>query len=188
MDKASVFITRWFINRNILPAEDEELYAYAINCLMITVSPLLLVLVIGACMNLVTEGIALIIPFMVIRTFSGGIHSESPGKCFVISTGILLTLLVLTKVISNSAILCTVMIGGGISLIICSPIENENKPLSIYEKQAYKIKTGVWVSVFAAIYFVLGYLGQNRYAVCVALGIILTSVLQIPCLELKIGK
>ena len=79
MDKVSVFITRWFINWKVLPAEDEELYAYAISCLLITASPLFLVLVIGACLNLITEGIAIIIPFMIIRTFSGGIHSEKGG-------------------------------------------------------------------------------------------------------------
>lgn len=183
MEKVSIFITRWFIDRNILPAEDEELYAYAVSCLLITVSPLFLVLVIGACLDLVMEGIAIIIPFMIIRTFSGGVHSESSGRCFVISTGILLALLILTEVISNSEMLCIVMLGGCISLVICSPIESENKKLSNNEKKAYKITTATWVSTFVAIYFVLGYLGQNRYAVCVALGIILTSVLQLPCVK-----
>lgn len=187
MEKVSIFITRWFTDRNILPAEDEELYAYAFSCLLITVSPLFLVLVIGAFWDLVMEGIAIIIPFMIIRTFSGGVHSESSGRCFVISTGILLALLMLTKVITNSGVLCIVMLGSCISLIICSPIENWNKQLSINEKKAYKITTATWVSIFAANYFVLGYLGQNRYAVCVALGIILTATLQFPCLKSRDG-
>lgn len=185
MGKASMIITRWFIKKNVLPSEDENLYIYAINCLMITVSPLVLVLVIGARMNLVAEGVFIIIPFMIIRTFSGGIHSESSRRCFVISTGILLFLLVMTRVISNSYVLGIVMVGGSISLIVCSPIESENKPLSIYEKKAYKRKTCVWVSIFATIYFILGLLEQHSYAVCIALGIILTAALQIPCQKQK---
>lgn len=183
MEKVSVVVTRWFINRDILPAEDEELYAYAVSCFLITVSPLLLVLVIGACLGLIVEGIVLIIPFMLLRTFSGGVHSGSPGRCFVISTGILLVLLMLTKMISNSAILSIILLGSCISLIACSPIENENKQLSINEKKAYRKITAIWVGIFAVIYYVLGFMKQDVYAVCVALGIILTAMLQIPCLR-----
>lgn len=185
MEKLSVVVTRWFINKNILPAEDEELYAYAISCLLITVSPVLLVSVIGACLGLVVEGIVLIIPFMVIRTFSGGVHSGSPGRCFVISAGILLGLIMLTKVISNSAMLGVIVLGACISLITCSPIENENKQLSINEKKAYRKITAIWVGIFTATYFVFGFMKQDTYAVCVALGIILTAMLQIPCLIRK---
>ena len=185
MEKVSVVIARWFINKNVLPAEDEELYAYAISCLLITVSPLFLVLVIGACLKLIVEGIVIIVPFMIIRTFSGGVHSGSPGRCFVISTGILLVLFMLTKVIKNSELLSIIMLAGCISLMICSPIENENKQLSDNEKKVYKRMTRIWVCVFAAIYYVLGYLGLNTYAVCVALGILLTAILQIPCLMRK---
>lgn len=183
MEKVSVFLTKWFIDKNFLPAEDEELYAYAFSCLLITVSPLFLVLVIGACLDLVMEGIAIIIPFMIIRTFSGGVHTQSSGRCFVISTGMLLVLLMLTKVISNSEVLCIVMLGACISLIICSPIENENKQLSIKEKKAYKKIMEIWVGIFVIVYFILGFMKQNTYAVCIALGIILTAVLQIPCLS-----
>ena len=182
MEKVSVVVTRWFINRDILPAEDEDLYAYAVSCFLITVSPLLLVLVIGACLGLIVEGIVLIIPFMLLRTFSGGVHSGSPGRCFVISTGILLVLLMLTKVISNSAMLSIILLGSCISLIACSPIENENKQLSINEKKAYRKITAIWVGIFAIIYYVLEFMKQDVYAVCVALGIILTAMLQIPCL------
>lgn len=182
MERVSVVVTRWFINRNVLPAEDEELYAYAVSCLLITISPIFLVLVIGACLDLIVEGIVVIIPFMIIRTFSGGVHSGSPGRCFVISTGILLVLIMLTKVISNSAILSIILLGSCISLIACSPIENENKQLSINEKKAYRKITAIWVGIFTVAYFILGYMKQDMYAVCVALGIILTAILQIPCL------
>lgn len=84
--------------------------------------------------------------------------------------------------IYNFKPLCFLLIVGSISLIICSPIDNENKQLSNGEKKAYKKITAVWVSLFAAIYFAFSFLGQDRYAVCIALGVILTSVLQLPCL------
>lgn len=182
MEKVSVAITRWFINRDILPAEDEELYAYAVSCFLTIISPLLLVLVLGACLGLIVEGIVLIIPFMIIRTFSGGAHSKSPGRCFVISAGILIILLVMSKMISNSLLLSIIMLGACISLIVCSPIENENKQLSVNEKKVYKKITLICVVVFAAVYFALGFMKQDAYAVCVAQGIILTAILQGPCL------
>lgn len=182
MEKVSVFIASWFINRNILSVEDEELYAYAINCLLITASPLLLVMIIGICLNVATEGIIIIIPFMIIRTYSGGIHSESPKRCFVMSTGILAVLLMMTKVISNSCLLSCIVLGACISLVICSPIENENKHLSNNEKKTYRKLTTIWVGLFTGVYIVLSFMEQNTYAVCVAMGIIITAVLQIPCL------
>lgn len=185
MEKVSVAITRWFINRDILPTEDEELYAYAVSCFLVNVSPLFFVLVIGTCLGLIVEGIVLIIPFIIIRTFSGGAHSRSPGRCFVISIGILVTLLMLTKVISNSSTLSIIVLLACISLIGCSPIENENKQLSFNEKKAYKKITLICVVVFAAVYFALGFMKQDAYAVCVAEGIILSAILQGPCLIRK---
>ena len=185
MEKLSIFITKWFINKNLLPEEDEELYAYAVNCFLISASPLLLIIIFGACLNLIWEGIILIIPFITIRSFSGGIHSKTPGKCFLISTGILLTMLILTKMISNSNLLSVILLGASISLIFHSPIESENKPLNTIEKKTYKKITTVCTIIFVSIYLIMGYMKLNTFAVSIALGVILTASLQIPCLIFK---
>lgn len=54
-----------------------------------------------------------------------------------------INLLMLTKVISNSAMLSIIFLGSCISLIAYSPIENENKQLSINEKNVYKKITAI---------------------------------------------
>lgn len=181
MDKVSTTIAKWFIKNNILPSEDEELYAYAIACLLMTISPLFLSLFLGGCLGLVVEGIVVIIPFVFIRTFSGGIHSNSAGICFVLSTGILFVLILLTQVISNSNILRVTMIAGAVSLAVFSPIENENKELNEKERKIYKKVTVFLLCSFFAVYIAFCCFGLDDYAVCLALGIILTAILQIPC-------
>lgn len=175
-------ITTWLIASKAVEPEDRELYEYAVSCLFITLSPLVLVLCLGFLMGMVRESMVLIIPFMTIRKFSGGIHARSPFVCFVSSTGLLFFFLLLVQKISVNWILSLLLVLGGVSLIIFSPIDSEERKLNGQEKKVFHRITIIMVAVYAGIYILLSYLGFERYTVCIALGLILPASLQIPCL------
>ena len=71
------YIRTWLFRHNAIKAEVRVLYEYAIYSLIITVSPLFLVILISGIMGKLCEGIVIIIPFMVLRKFSGGFHASS---------------------------------------------------------------------------------------------------------------
>ena len=56
----------------IISEDERELYQYAIFSIMSTIIPLIMVMIIGGILGLMKNGIVMIIPFLVIRKFSGG--------------------------------------------------------------------------------------------------------------------
>ena len=68
-----------------------------------------------------------------------------------------------------------------ISLSVWSPIDSENRRLEIDEKRQYK-KIAVLISViFLFVHLLLLLLGLKEPAVCIAVGLVLSAGLQLPC-------
>lgn len=87
--KASIAISKWLLNTGAISEDDKELYEYAAYSFLFSLLPLCLVIIIGCAVNMVIEGILMVIPFMLIRKFSGGFHLNSSAVCFVSSTALL---------------------------------------------------------------------------------------------------
>ena len=75
-----------------------------------------------------------------------------------------------------------VVLLSSVSLITFSPLDSQNRRLDEEEKRQYKKMTCIFTMVFVALFFLLAYIEQYRFATCIAVGIALTSVLQIPCI------
>ena len=162
-------ITGWLIRHEAIRESDRELYVYAAYSFLITISPLFLTIIIGTLFGRTGQSILLIIPFLVIRKFSGGIHAKYAWVCFICDWKMALA--------TGGAIL-------GLSLL--SPVDSENRRLEKDEQKRYKMVTMVLAVGFGAVGVILSLCGQDRAAVCISLGIILTAVLQLPCIFLKI--
>lgn len=68
----------------------------------------------------------------------------------------------------------------GIGLGYFSPIDHENKRLSNEEKKLYKKATVILTSMSWGAALLLQFFGQEMYAVCISIGIMMTAVLQWP--------
>lgn len=73
----------------------------------------------------------------------------------------------------------------GASVIINSPIDSENKKLEEDEIDQYKRTTCMLVTMTIVLYSVLILLNQRHYAVCLAVSLVLTAILQLPCIVIK---
>lgn len=80
------------------------------------------------------------------------------------------------------------LVVSGISIAINSPIDHENKRLTEQEKMRYQRTTIVLVLAACFVSVVMNVMGYNRYSSCVALGVILTGVLQLPVIIRKIMR
>lgn len=175
-------LTTWLIKKQAVIPEDRELYEYAIYSLFLTLSPLLLVLCIGVVIGMLKESIILILPFMAIRKFSGGYHAKSSLVCLICSSVILLLFLLLTNILNTGYFLHIIFLACTGSLSFFSPIDSENRKLDISEKKRYKkIAIGI-VFFFVIIYILLTWFHIDRPATCIALGLILPAILQLPCI------
>ena len=182
MGKITKGITNWLIENGAIEDRDTELYEFAIYSILITISPLLLVLIIGIGMGTVLEGAIVILPFMCIRKFSGGYHANNAGICFVSSCVILVFCMWLATHLAYSywiTITTTICV---ISLCMNSPIDSKHKRLDNMEKRSYKKIAIILSCIFYSIHCACGCIGLEKIANCLAVGICLTAILQLPCL------
>lgn len=167
--------------------EERELYCYAISSLCMELSPLLLSSCIGLLFDCVCSSVLIIIPFMSIRKFSGGYHTHNLWSCILLSTASLLIFVKMSQCILPCGELFLVVVLCSISIIMFSPIENKNKPLGASEQKIYGKKARIRTCIFFSI-MLLQYILGYRYTISTALGIILTAVMQIPCIYQNISK
>lgn len=182
MRRVACKLTDWLIWLEAIPKEERELYEYAAYNFFITISPLMLAILFGIFMGHLMESIMLVTPFMIIRKFSGGYHMKNSTSCFLTSCFILIVCIILSCKLKYDMKMGIVVLLSSVSLITFSPLDSQNRRLDEEEKRQYKKMTCIFTMVFVALFFLLAYIEQYRFATCIAVGIALTSVLQIPCI------
>ncbi len=186
--KCSGRIIPWLIESGVIEASDRELYEYAIHSLWLSVAPLLLALVFGILMGVPWKAVLMILPFMAIRKFSGGFHAKRERTCLIVSSLLIVLCIYGAAHLEYSAVISICLMLAGISLITFSPIDSENRRLDDDEKSRYKAITAVMATVFAVLHLLLLVFGLRSAAVCIAVGMILSAGLQIPCVVMRLMK
>lgn len=181
-------IAMWLELEGTVSHEDHSLFAYAAFSFLFGLLPIGIVLLLGLCFGMVSEGLVLIIPFMLLRKFCGGFHLKSPKACFAITVSILALTLGLVKQIirtgtttSLSVLVCV----SAISLFIFSPVENPARVLSDRERGVFRIISRMLTFISLAIYVHLSRHASIRFASAFGAGIVLVGLLQIPCVHKK---
>ena len=186
--KGSRGIVTLLIESGVIEASDRELYEYAIHSLWLLVAPLLLALVFGILMGAPWEAVLMILPFMAIRKFSGGFHTKHERTCLIVSSLLIMLCIYAAAHLEYGVVISICLMLAGISLIVFSPIDSEKRRLDDDEKIRYKVITAVMATVFAVLHLILLILGLRSAAVCIAVGLILSAGLQIPCVVMRLMK
>lgn len=186
--KCADAVTDWLIGCDAVEKTDKELYRYALYSIFLSVSPIFMAIGIGLCLGCVRQSITIIIPFALIRKFSGGYHAKHPWSCMAGSSLLLLLCIVLSFQIEFGWMLAFVTVGAAVSLIYFSPIDNENRELSKEECRRYKRIAAILVISFLFVELIFFFCQLHTYSICVSLGIILSAGLQLPCIFKKFGE
>ena len=187
MEFISRHVTQWLTKNNVINKQEEELYEYAVYSLLITMLPLLMAFGIGCTMNKCAASIVFILPFMLIRKYSGGYHCKYPWICIIISTGILYFGIYIVDKINHNKYVDLIFVVSVIGLMILSPIDSANRRLEDDEKKVYKKRT-IYLLILSAIVYMAMLQLNKLFAVCVFEGIVLTFSLQIPCVISSVYK
>ena len=178
-------ITQWLLKTGAIAEREEELYEYAVFSFLFSLFPLCLVMIIGGISGMFIEGILMILPFMMIRKFSGGYHLNSSVVCFISSTLLLSTSLALIGLINSlgsyDILLCAAVMNA-LQIFVYSPIDSKKRKLSKKEQEVFREIARLMVGVFLAFSLLLYFLGAEEFAVPIWMGIIITALLQLPCI------
>lgn len=181
-------VAEWLIQKQAIEETERELYEYAVHSLIMLIAPLFMALGIGGLFGEFEMSIVFILPFMILRKYSGGYHAKSQWVCLILSSLLLAVCFWVAEYLVAGLVLSIVLILSSISLAIFSPVDSENRRLSEEEQKAFS-KTGrILVVLFLLAYIILLALGKNKSALYLALGVILTAGLQLPCILQKLKK
>ena len=178
-------VAKWLLKHGAISVNEKELYEYGRYSFLFTLTPLFLVLMVSIPLNMAVEGVLLITPFILLRKFAGGFHFQTPLPCIIVSTVVLLGCLLEIRVILEygSFIIHTLLVYASIvPICILSPIDSENRQLSAKEKSAFHRIAIVLATINAALYSLLLILRTVEIAIPLGTGMILTTLLQLPCL------
>lgn len=174
-----------------ISVNDEKLYIYIVSSFLFSCIPLFLVLVIGVALNMFTEGFIMILPFLLIRKFSGGFHFKSQYTCLLFSCILLTSFLLIIKIILKyeSFVACSFAVYLAV-IILClnSPIDSKERQLSINEKKWFKAVTVSLSLLFLIVYSILVFYSRWTSGISLGIGIVIPAFLQLPCILLKTLK
>ena len=68
-------LSDWLVQQDAIESCDRELYEYAMHSFLVSAIPLAIFLIVSGVIGMLTEGLLIVIPFMVTRKFSGGYHA-----------------------------------------------------------------------------------------------------------------
>ncbi|MDD3417358.1 MAG: accessory gene regulator B family protein [Lachnospiraceae bacterium] len=188
IEKCADAITNWLISYEVVGEKDKELYIYAVYSILLSLSPMLLVIGFGICMGCVVQSVMIMLPSVIIRKFSGGYHTKNAWSCLIGSCFLLIICMVLSSYIKSEIMLALITVGAVGSLIYFSPIDNENRVLGTEEHNRYKRITTVLVMVFLFLDVSFFSFRLNTYFICISIAIILSASLQLPCILSRIVK
>ena len=178
MQKVAGKIVIWLIKQEAIRDDEKELYEYAVCSLFMMIVTVVLAIFIGFCFGVFIESIILILPFMLIRKFSGGYHAKRQTICLCISSMLLfLSFWIADRVIINVGFHVVVFMAS-ISLSVFSPVDSENRKLDSEEIISYRKTSRMFVFIFLAIYLLLCFTKKNHFAGYLAMGILLPAELQ----------
>lgn len=176
--KSLELIVNWLSKEGAINDDDKDVYLYALNCMFLNIAPIIIVAIIGIFIGNVVEGLVMIAPFVFIRKYSGGFHMKKMSACLITSVITLLICMIAIKYLKCDVIIhCGVVLANGV-ITLFSPIDNENRRLSIKEKERYRIIAIVLTWLFTALYVFLYRNNNYNLASSVGIGIILTAFLQ----------
>lgn len=185
MEKCTDIVVNWMIRHNAINEADKGLYRYAVHSLFLLVLPLILAGGIGFCVGSVKHGVMLILPFIVLRKFSGGYHAKNLYSCILGSGFLLFLCIIFSMRVKCDWKLAIATVIASVSLIVFSPIDSANRKLDVDEKRIYKKTTFFFIILFGLLDIVLFLLGKYTYTICFSVGILLTAGLQVPCVVKK---
>lgn len=184
-------LVKWLLKTGAISQQDAEVYEYGIYSFLFSCVPFALVLVLSIPLNMAWEGILLIVPFFFLRKFTGGFHFQSALPCLVTSTLLLLASLAGIKALLSKPPLLAVYLAVYLSLIpifLLSPIDSINRKLSSKEQRVFhRIAIGLGC-FFVALFTLLMGFELYRIAVPIGGGVVLTALLQLPCLPGEIRR
>ena len=181
-------VADWLIRETVIEESERELYEYAVHSFFMLIAPLFMAIVIGLFFDEFEMSIVLILPFMMLRKYSGGYHAKRQWVCLLLSSALLIACFLLARCSQAGIVLSVAVCVAALSLADFSPVDSQNRRLTEEEIVSFGKTCKILIAVFVVLYFLLLLGRAYTCATYLAYGIILPAVLQLPCVPARCSK
>lgn len=153
-------VNNW-IKENVIGEEDRELYEYGVEITVEYAINLFTTVLIVVIMQEIISGIFMYASFMMLRSYSGGVHAKSFKRCYLYSSMVILITLLLIRF--N---IISIWIYRGVGVVSClylwftEPIASENKEVNEKEKRFFIKKEKniiIYIVIISIVAFFMGF-------------------------------
>lgn len=152
-------VTDFLLRQEIIKNEEKDIYVYGTELIISSIINLFICLIISILFKDFINSLIFFISFSSLRRFTGGFHSKSFLRCNIIFAIIVVTTLLLNTysgyIIDYVIVNVILIIFSLLSIVLFSPVYNDNKKLSEYERKLYLIKSVVVYLIHILVYFLL---------------------------------
>lgn len=152
----SQMFTGYFIRRNIITKEKEDIFVYGFQLIISTLSSMITILLIS-CFTNITYGILFLFFFMPIRGCVGGYHADTFEKCFLYTSLCFPATIMISAIMQHMHLVPVaylLLIAGAIILILKAPCRNAHNPLSEEAIHKNKCYTRILLLIYGGIIIV----------------------------------
>lgn len=141
------------ISNHIITKEEEEVYKFGMECLILKVFHCISYFWIGDFFHMVPELIVIGAVLIPLRRSAGGYHAKTKTGCYIFSCCYIFLLLFLFRADINQSVWRSALVVSDLAIFIMSPADNENKRLDGKEQVHYR-KKARFLLILANICFI----------------------------------
>ena len=177
VNKLSIYVTNILVDKGKIIKEDYELYHYGLFILISEILLFMYCLLVGAVFKNILPSILFYMFFSLVHRFSGGFHAKTELHCLIITLSFFLISIILIKL--STQLNCITLIAFyvcSIILIILSPADTPQKPLSNKEKILFKKMTSLIIVVGFIVIVALFVKNIYLYANAIVIAVFLQTL------------
>lgn len=174
----SEWLSRRMVERGIIKEEEQEIYQFGIRNGFIILLNVVTAFLIGLLTAKLPVVAVFTLSFMVLRSYTGGYHSDSRIFCYI-GSNLVLFIPVYTEELfikTPSMVLALFLILASGIILVLSPMHSRNRKLDEKEQKHFGIRARLITVVQLIILGVLWYAGMTPYAYAVYVSICIIAV------------
>lgn len=154
----------------VIKNENVSIYQYGFEIFISSLITVIIALLWGVILNCIFEAALYFVLFVILRTVCGGYHAKTYWQCnfifFITTLFVLLLYRFVPLKMFNELHICSIIFSI-VTTIYYAPVENENKPLSLEQKNFYRILSTAIVITLVIISCVLKIKFNSDYSILI---------------------
>lgn len=172
------WLSRRMVERGIIKEEEQGIYEFGIRNGMILFLDIVTAFLIGLLTGKLAVVAVFTVSFMILRSYTGGYHSDSRLFCYI-GSNLVLFVPVYTGVLfaeTEKGISLLFLSLAVVIIFIFSPMHSKNRRLDEKEQKHFGRKARIVAATELLVFAVLSYAGENDYAYAVYTSLCITAV------------